>query len=197
MSRETIGVDADDVIAAHAAAFAEFSNTYYGTNITAEEYDDEWTNIWGELSYEEIERRAGEFHTPETTMAYARIEEASPVLEELHEDYRLALVTARPKQIVPVTHEWLNIHFNGVFDEVHFVPIWEPTNTVTKADICRQIGATHLLDDAVRHCNPAVEVGINALLFGKQPRREEIDPRVIVVEDWAAVRNYFRGLRRA
>jgi uncharacterized HAD superfamily protein len=196
MSVETIGVDADDVIAAHAAAFARFSNENYGTNITADEYDDDWFRFWGDISMEEVERRATEFHTPEITLEYAKIEEAVPVLEELHDDYRLALITARPQQIVAVTHDWLDIHYNGVFDEVHFVPIWEPTNTITKADICRSIGADYLLDDAVRHCNPAVRMGITALLFGKNLYpTEEVDPRVIQVEDWDMVRNYFQGIR--
>lgn len=194
MAKKTIAVDLDDVLAQHATAFVSFSNAYYGTNLNPEDYDDYWMNLWGELPDEEIERRAAEFHIPETTLAYAKIEEAEPVLTRLRQDYDLVIVTARPKQIIPATYEWLNLHYEGVFGDVHFVPIWEPDNKTTKADICNEIGAEFLIDDVVKHCNIAAEGGITALLFGDYGwGKKETDPRVTRVKDWQAVQEYFDG----
>lgn len=196
MPKPTIAVDLDDVLALHAAAFVAFSNERYGTKLTAEEYDEEWMNLWGEMPWDEIERRAADFHTPERTLAYAKIEEASEVLAHLKQWYRLVIVTARSQDLIEVTHEWLDLHHADVFEEVHFVPIWLADNTITKADICKQIGATYLIDDVVKHCNIAAEGGITALLFGDYRwNRQGVDRRVKTVANWQDVREYFDGQR--
>lgn len=195
MSQETIAVDLDDVLALHAAAFVQFSNEHYGTNYKEDEYDDNWANMWDGVSWDEILRRAVEFQTPERTLEYAKIDEAGVVLSHLKKRFRLAVVTARAERLIPVTHEWLGRHHADVFDEVHFVPIWEPGNTVTKADICRQIGANYLIDDSISHCSIAAEGGITSLLFGNRRQHQgEIDPRIIRVANWQAVKEYFDGV---
>lgn len=197
MAAATIAVDLDDVLAMHAAAFVQFSNEQYGTNLQPHEYDDEWKYIWAGADHDEIVRRASEFHTHEKTLAYAKIAEAESVLAHLKKKFRLVIITARPKNLVDTTHEWLARHHAGVFDEVHFVPIWEPDNKVTKADICRQIDATYLIDDSVKHCNLAAEGGITALLFGDYVwwGRHEIDQRVVRASNWHQVKEYFDGRR--
>lgn len=189
-----IAIDVDDVIAAHAEAFVAFSNRYYGTNLTIEDYEDRWELIWN-VDRGEIERRAREFHAPESVQRYRRIQQADKTLERLSQDYELVVVTARPKQLIEPTYTWLEEHFVGVFNAVHFVPIWEPDNKVTKADICNKIGAVYLIDDVPHHCNIAAEGGIKALLFGDYNwnRKEPIKPGVTRVSDWLAVQEYFCG----
>lgn len=195
MNKETIAVDLDDVLADHAAAFIEFSNEHYGTALTKDDYTEQWNEIWGIDDWDEILRRANEFHTPEATTSYVILQDARSSLESLAEAYSLAIVTARPKALIKTTHDWLERHLSGVFSEVHFVPIWEPDNEVTKADICRQIGAQYLIDDVVRHCNLAAQGGVNALLFGgfQWHQGEEIDKNVVQVRDWRQVLEYFDG----
>lgn len=192
MKKATIGVDVDDVLADHAAAFIAFSNEYYGTNLTRETYTEKWLEFWP-VDWDEIMRRAGEFHTPETTAAYAVLSGAQEALQALSKSYNLVVVTARTKTIVQTTHDWLGKHFEGVFSDVHFVPIWEENNTVTKADICKEIGADYLIDDVVRHCNIAAKGGITPLLFGNYVwnRSETVEPNVVRVADWNAVLEYF------
>ncbi len=193
MSRETIAVDIDDVLADHATAFAEFSNRNYGTNISRATYTEHWDRLWQIDDWDEILSRAEQFHTPEGIGSYLLIEGAQETLTRLAAKYTLAIVTARPRKAIGVTHDWLGQHFQGVFKEVHFVPIWEPNNTVSKADICQQINANYLIDDAVRHCNLAAESGIQAMLFGgfAWHDAEEINPLVTKVKDWPAVQEYF------
>jgi 5'(3')-deoxyribonucleotidase len=196
MSNQTIAVDIDDVLAQHAEAFVLFSNQNYGTNITTAEYDSHWSKIWG-VDKAEIDRRALEFHTTESILAYGKIEDAEPVLAALRANYNLVIVTARPKHAVQVTHQWLEQHFPGVFSAVHFVPIWEVGNTVTKADICKEIGADYLLDDVPMHCNTAAQCGVGSLLFGDYPWNEQsvLPEGVVRCADWSAVLEYFDGQR--
>lgn len=190
-TRQTIGVDIDDVIAAHIPAFIAFSNERLGTNLTVDQYNNDWLTLWN-LDYDVMLERAGEFHR-ETVANYDRIEGADAVLKKLANKYRLVIVTARPKYNIDATHEWVSKYYRGIFDETHFVPIWEPGNTITKADICKQIGADYLIDDLPHHCNLAAEVGVKALLFGNYTwsADQTVHPDVVRVANWKAVGEYF------
>src|SRR5262249_45034715 len=112
---------------------------------------------------------------------------------KLKNRYKLVIVTARPKRTVEATPEWIERNFPDIFSDIHFVPIWDPGPKKTKAEICQEIGADYLIDDLVRHCNLAAEVGIKAILFNritwKQP--EKIHPEVIVVKNWEGILEYF------
>lgn len=192
IKNRTIAVDIDDVIAAQIPNFIRWSNGKYGTNINNESYTADWPSLWG-IPLEEAVARAQKFHNDEVSN-FEKVEEAEPVLRRLAEKYRLVIVTARASYNIEATHEWINEHFHGVFDETHFVPIWEPNNTITKADICKQIGADYLIDDQPKHCNIAAEVGIKSLLFGgyEWAKQYQLHDSVEVVNDWQKVAAYFR-----
>ncbi|MBI4033538.1 hypothetical protein HY379_00905 [Candidatus Saccharibacteria bacterium] len=192
MERETIAVDVDDVIAAHAEAFVEFSNECYGTHLAASDYTEHWHRLW-RADNKEVERRATEFHTPERTIRYQRMHDAAVVLGDLSLKRDLVIVTARPYGLVETTRQWLDQNFPNVFSGYNFVPIWTPGNKITKADICKQIGADYLVDDLARHCNVAAEVGVQALLFGDYPWNQDDDlhPSVVRIKNWPEVGKYF------
>jgi len=194
MTKTIIAVDMDDVLTQHVEAFVSFSNERYRTNLTKDQYDEHWANLW-HVDREEIERRATEFHTAERIGSYDKIDEAAPVLKKLRQKYDLVIATARSKNAIEVTYSWLDKHFPGVFSEVHFVPIWEPNNTITKAQICQKIGAEYLIDDVLRHCNLAAQGGIQALLFGDYNwNKGETEPSVKRVKGWSEVERYFDGV---
>ena len=192
MKRGSIAIDLDDVLAAHVESFVAFSNANYGTNLGVEDYRDHWANLWG-VENEEIERRAAKFHIPETVSAFAVKEEAKMALQKLSDGHDLYIVTARRQKLIDTTTEWVDRHFKGIFKDTRFVPIWEPNNTITKADICRQIGARWLIDDLAGHCNIAAQGGIEAVLFGDYAwnRNEEIVSGVTRCKNWDEVLNYF------
>ncbi len=192
MKKESVAIDLDDVLAAHVESFVEFSNANYGTSLGVEDYSDHWADLWG-VEHDELERRATEFHIPETVAAFEVKEEAKTALQKLSDGHDLYIVTARSLHLVDTTIDWVNKHFAGLFKDTHFVPIWEPSNTITKADICRQIGASCLIDDLARHCNVAVQGGIKAILFGDYAwnRNEEIVDGVTRCKTWDDVLSYF------
>lgn len=191
-SRETVGVDIDDVVAAHVPSVIQYSNENFGTSLTPDTYNPDWFSMWAELKYEEIMARAEEFHKA-TVANYERIADSDTVLRKLSAKYKLVVITARQRYNVEPTHAWLAQHFEGIFEETHFVPIWEPGNKVTKADICKDIGADYLIDDLPRHCNLAAEGGIKALLFGDYPwcRDHSVNKDVVRVKNWREVGEYF------
>lgn len=193
-SKPIIAVDIDDVLAEHIEAFIAFSNKNYGSKFTQEDYLEQWVDLW-EISYEEVVERARNFHIPETIGGFGVINDAEYVLNKLKSRYDLVVVTARPKQAIEHTPEWIERNFPRVFTDIHFVPIWDPGPKATKAEICRKIGADYLIDDLIRHCNLAAEVGVQPILFNrikwKQP--EELHSGIKVVENWREVLEYFEN----
>lgn len=194
--KQTIAIDVDDVLAAHVPAFVAFSNQRYGTNLTVEDYEGHFAKVW-EVEHEEVERRALEFHTSVSAAEYELIAASNITIMSLSQHYNLKIVTARRKEMIQPTLEWLEQYFPGVFNDVHFVPIWEPNNLVTKADICKEIGADYLIDDLPEHCIIASAGGIESLLFGDYAwnRTHDLIPGMTRVRNWDEVLQYFESKR--
>jgi 5'(3')-deoxyribonucleotidase len=193
MKQKSIAIDVDDVLADHAEAFIVFTNQNYGTNIILEDYSDDWRNIWTDVDDDEVYRRAMEFLTIESVYNFEPKEGALEVLKGLSKTSELFIVTARPSHLTEVTIKWVEKYFSGIFKGVHMVPIWEPNNTVTKADICNQIGAKHLIDDNVEHCNIAHDGGMQSIVFGNYiwNRSLDINDGVVKCSNWQDIAEYF------
>lgn len=190
----TIAIDVDDTLADHAEAFVAWSNEKYGTLLTVEDYHDHWSLLWS-VDHDETARRAEIFHQTGAHRRFVVKADSVEVLRRLSKRYRLVVVTARRQLVVQDSLEWIQEYYEGIFSDVRFVPIWEADNTVTKADICRELGAQYLIDDLMRHCSLAAEAGITALLFGDYAwnRHEQLPPDITRVRDWKAVEEFFDG----
>ncbi|OGL22689.1 hypothetical protein A2707_05275 [Candidatus Saccharibacteria bacterium RIFCSPHIGHO2_01_FULL_45_15] len=196
MARQTIAVDVDDVLADHVEAFVAWSNDKYGTDFTVDSYVDYWPELWS-ISHDQAEERAILFHKERHHRHFVNKSSALPVLKQLQKEYDLVVVTARRESIINDSKEWLSKYYPDIFQDVRFVPIWEKDNTVTKAAICQEVGASYLIDDMLRHCISAAEVGIECLLFGDYNwNKHDALPRGITrVSDWQVIQEYFDAKR--
>ncbi len=201
MKKPIIAVDIDDVLAAHAEGFVAFSNEKWGTRLQPEDYDEHWVKMW-KIEHEEVERRASEYHKSGTFGRLRHNKDAIPVLLELSKDYELVIITARRKEIQKESLEWINERYPNIFSAVHFAGIWDTTthmsHTMTKAELCKTIGVSFLIDDQLKHCEGAAAIGIKAVLFGSYTwnRKDELMDGVERCEDWHVVGEYFNGQRR-
>lgn len=194
MIKEAIAVDLDDVLAEHVEAFINFSNKKYGTRLKVQDYYERWAELW-QIENDEAERRAAEFHTSENISRYRMKIDSLDALKILSKYYDLYIVTARRKWVIEDTIEWVNKHYPNLFKGIHFVPIWEPNNKVTKAEICKEIGANYLIDDSPQHCNIAATNGIKAIMFGGYPWNNDKNTvdGVTRCTNWEEVLKYFLG----
>lgn len=195
MTKLRIAIDIDDVLSANAEGFVRFSNERWGTNLTVEDYDEHWGELW-KVEHDEVERRAVEFHTSGVVAHYRHDAWAKSVLQRLREHFDLVVVTSRRRLIVKETEAWLERYFS----EVHYAGMWDTLAggryTMTKAEMCREIGADYLVDDQLKHCLAAAEAGIPAVLFGDYTwnQAESLPERVTRCRDWGEVEAYFEAL---
>src|SRR5574337_2004911 len=96
MKRQTIAVDIDDVLAANAKGFTDYSNQKWGTSLTPDDYDEHWAKVWG-VDEAEAEKRAKHIHQNDSFIigAYGHDSDAKKVLRSLAKNYTLVVVTSR------------------------------------------------------------------------------------------------------
>jgi len=196
MKKQIIAVDLDDVLAANAEGFINFSNKRWGTKLTAKDFQEDLEKLWG-IEHDEAQRRFATFAETDSVKKYACLEDAKPVLEKLTEKYTLVIATSRRNSLKNATAEWLELHFDGIFQEVHHSGFFDTTDRqghlLNKAELCRFIEADYLIDDHLKHCRATAQVGIKSLLFGNYSWNKAgvLPPGVTRVADWPAVLDYF------
>lgn len=191
-NRTTIAVDIDEVLAQHNLRLAEWHNKTYGTNYTIENFiSDNLQDVWG-TTYEEAEERVAAFHASEMHKELLPVDGAKEALELLKQKHDLVVITVRRRPIVDITHEWLEEHFPDIFKSVHFIHYWDEADKTSKAELCQKIGATHLIDDSLRNCTKAAEMGVKAMLFGDYAwnRTETLPNGVTRFKNWDEIKNF-------
>lgn len=201
VSKPIIAVDVDDVLAAFAKGFTEFSNKKWGTNLEPDDYDEHWAQVWG---VDEVEaRKRGDIvhaNASQIISGLAHNPEAREVLSSLAKKYKLVIVTSRRRAIQKDTFEWLDKYFKDIFKEVHFAGIWDDLEKdltarlkATKTDVIRQVGADYLIDDHPKHCIAAAEAGIIAILFGdyRWNRDVKLGKNMVRAQNWQEVLEFF------
>lgn len=202
--KPVIAVDIDDVLAENAAGFTAFSNERWGTHLTPEDYQEDWSKMW-QVDHEEAERRAVEFHESDRMRSYASDTGAATVLEELKKRFDVLIITSRRAQMKKDTEDWITQHYPGIFADgaVHFAGIWdegisEARYARTKGELAHLLHADYLIDDQLKHCVAVAELGIEALLFGEYQwnRAPQLPEKVTRVKDWGEVKAFFDGRER-
>jgi 5'(3')-deoxyribonucleotidase len=197
--KKIIAVDIDDVLAVFAEEFVKFSNDKWSTSLQVDDYTEHWSEMW-QINKDQTNDRAKEWYASGFTGSLPANQTAKEVLEELSKLYELVITTSRHSALRVETEEWINKNFEGIFATIHFAGIWEDQHSsheelikVTKAELCKKIGADFLIDDQPKHCIAASEAGINALLFGEYSwnRKTASAPRLHKVSDWQDVKKYF------
>lgn len=168
MSQEVVALDIDDVAVKHAEGFVLWSNENYGTNLTLDDYTEAWHEIWG-VDLEETEARKKIFFTDEIVGSFEEIEGAGEGITALAGIRKVIGVTSRRGSLQPITESALEIIAPGAVDRVIFATNFVDGQKVTrsKAEICPEIAATHLIDDQPKHCLAVAEVGVTPILFGE------------------------------
>lgn len=197
MNQQTIAIDLDDVLATSVKSWVAYSNAQWGTNLTVDDYGEDWAKMWN-VDQEEEKRRALQLYESGILSTFERAEQAEKVVKRLSQHYKLVITTSRVEHVRQATLDWVNTHFKDMFEEIHFAGFYDSlqknATKLTKADLLKSIGADYLIDDQPKHCFAAAEIGINSILFGDyQWSRgiKKLPEHVTRCKDWLAVQEYF------
>lgn len=202
-TKPIIAVDVDDVLCPTNEGIRQFVNENFDANLSIEdhtqagEYKGYFERVWG-VDHETAQHWYQSYIDSGGLVKMQPIEGAIEVIKELEGRYELVVVSARHEDQVDMTHHWLLEHFPAVFKDVRFISGWYHSRKISKGDVCKEIGASYLIDDHIDHCLEAERVGVKALLFSEygwskdNPKGDELTR----VKDWKAVKEYFDGRAR-
>ncbi|KAK4370157.1 hypothetical protein RND71_009632 [Anisodus tanguticus] len=127
---------------------------------------------------------------------------ARQTLQKLSRFCNLSIVTSRQNAIKDHTIEWIERHYPGLFQDMHFGNHFALNGqSIAKSDMCRplkrfllSLGATVLIDDNPRYAIECAKVGIKVLLFDYEnsypwSKSESLNghPMVRKVHNWGEV----------
>ncbi|KAE7998377.1 hypothetical protein FH972_002928 [Carpinus fangiana] len=191
-----VAVDVDEVLGSFVSALNRFIADRYFSNHSLSEYHVyEFFKIWN-CSRDEANIRVHEFFkTSYFKTGIHPIPGARMALNKLSRFCNLSVVTSRQNAIKEHTIDWIEKHYPGLFQEIHFGNHFALDGASRpKSELCRSLGAKVLIDDNPRYAVECAEVGIRVLLFDYENsypwcKMESVDqhPLVTKVRNWEEV----------
>lgn len=194
--KPTIAVDIDEVLFPMGPTFLHYYNTEHGTDYKL----DQMTSYFLEdVTGDSTEYMLGKIQAYLETEHYTKGHPVSGALEAIHklrEKFRLVLITSRDHFFRGHTEKFLEKHFSGLYDELHYTHAAEdPSKRTPKYVICQEIRAIALIDDHLPNVVGCAENGVEGILFGDYPwnQIEKLPKGVTRVKNWEEVLEYFDG----
>ncbi|KAJ0983745.1 hypothetical protein J5N97_002101 [Dioscorea zingiberensis] len=162
-----VAVDVDEVLGSFLTAMNKFiAHRYFLNHSLADYYVYDFSKIWN-CSQAEADIRVHEFfETSYFKMGIHPIPGAQHSLQSLSSFCNLYVATSRQNAIKDHTLEWIEKHYPGLFQEVHFGNYFAlDGQSKPKSEICRSLGAQVLIDDNPQYALECAEAGIEVLLF--------------------------------
>ncbi|MDP2669639.1 MAG: hypothetical protein Q8O99_01145 [bacterium] len=93
-----------------------------------------------------------------------------------NDGHKLYVVTARNECLLSPTIQRVETHFANLIEDIYFAN-HDNEHSIPKSGICKQIGATFMIEDHLDYALELTENNIKAYLLAK-PRNHHFDPTV-------------------
>jgi len=166
-SRLKVAVDVDEVLGAFVDSLNRYYHDRFGERYEVSDYFEYcFRKVWDceqDLSTEIVHDF---FQSEHFKSGIAPIPGAYETLLALSQHVDLEVVTSRQHAIQDDTVAWIEMHFPGIFKDIHFGNHWaKEGKSLAKSEICKNIGAHCLIDDNPGYAIECAEAGINVLLY--------------------------------
>lgn len=161
-----IAIDIDEVLGNFLSEVIAFHNSAYGTDLEIGQFTSyRFWEIWGGTREQAIDK-IYEFKETEYFRGIRPLPGAQKAITELKAANELCIVTSRQNEFIEVTRAWLDRYFPNCFSGVYFTNHYgHSESSITKAQICDQIGADLLIDDSLDFALECAVAGRQAILF--------------------------------
>ena len=182
--RTIIACDVDDVLFEFYLALAVFHNRVYGTALCKKDFISYLVHeVWGGDMPTAIQKMWAFYRSESFRFSLPLVDGAVDGITRLSEAYDLHAVTGRPHAIAHITEAALARQFPQRFRVMHHTDAFSIGEGISrpKADVCRDVGASILIEDYLGHAIPCAEAGMRVILFD-QPWNRGCDVSVYGIE---------------
>jgi len=159
MGKPVLAVDFDDVVNNFNHAFLQYNQSAHDAKLRyCDLHSYDYCVAYG-ISEADAHARIWHF-CHELHDQVLPIKKAIRALWVLQRHYDIHMVTGRCESIAMVTHKWLESHASKIFVDTHFTNSFatkHPERRRSKVEVCREIGAVALVDDALSHVGDVAE----------------------------------------
>lgn len=166
MTKRVLAVDLDDIVWGFNAAYVESHNKKFGGTAQYKDiYTFDMSRMYGvspAVNLSRVEHFVHHEHDTIQPLPYV-----SQTLTTLRQTFDIQAVTSRKETIRGITEAALEVHVPGVFSQRHFTNGFGGVGTIvrSKLDVCCEIGAVALVEDAPANALSVAEGGIPVLLL--------------------------------
>lgn len=151
------------MLADFASPLMTYHNETYGTDFDLSDCQQYMhAELWG-VDMEEAVRRAVAF-SYKSLLNLHPIYGAKQAIDSLSKDHSLHIITARNEIFSDLTYRWLDLHFPGKFESVHFVSHYTDCHR-SKGDVCKELGIEIMIDDSFDNALSCAPVCKSVILF--------------------------------
>lgn len=193
-----IAVDIDDTLADFKTHFVQFMNSKNSEK--NQKYSVEsWTTYdlckSYNMTYEEILGLITGFYQADAFDDIKPNKGAVDAITKIAKSHKLVAITARPDFIASRTQQWIDKHFPGMFSQIYFTEQWKYSDrNDKKAKLCKEIGATVIIEDAHHYSTHCLAEGVKVILF-HQPWNANLDKSgMIPVKSWDEIPQHIKKL---
>ena len=193
-SKPTIAVDIDEVLFPMAPTFLSYYNTQHGTNYKLDQMTSYFLEDLTGESTEEMLAKIQAYLKAEIYTQGKPVIGSLGAIHKLREKFKLVVVTSRDHFFRGHTEAFLDSHFSGLYDELHYTHKPDsPDIRTPKYKICQEIKAIALIDDHLSNVVGCAENGIKGILFGDYPwnQTKKLPEGVTRLKNWQEVLEYF------
>ena len=193
MRKPVIAVDNDDVLFSLVESIFLYYNTLYKTKLKLKDQTVFNLDQTFGLSEEETLKLVFDFYKSPYMMQTKPIPGALTALKKLKSQFDLVMITARPDFTRKITLKALKMHYPDIFKSVYLTNAFSQSGTKKlKSEVCLEVGALLMIDDAFHNAQDCADKGIPVILF-RRPWNQSMtkadlkDLPIYPVKKWADV----------
>jgi len=194
-----IGIDIDEVLAEQVVSLVKFYNKEKGKSFSRDDFFSYyWPDVLG-CTLEEAVDLDNRFKESEDFDNLDAVNGSKEAIKNLS-FHDLIVITSRPTKFESKTMNWLDTHFNNLFDDVLHSSDFHTGNGLnkTKGEICKELDLDLLIDDQGAYVLDCAKKGIKAILLDAPWNQDCPEHKNIIrVKDWheivERINNYSEG----
>jgi uncharacterized HAD superfamily protein len=187
-----IGIDFDDVLAQTLSALVLYHNNEYGTKIERNSHSCfDLPNVWG-VSKEECLDRLFKFYRSQYHKEMLPLEGVAKALSDLSKKHELTIITARPKEVIKETEDWLKKYLPNHKMPIHLSYFYLLDRAMeSKGELCYKLGVDLFIDDSMTNIKDIASRNIPCLLLSMPWNKvDDLPKNVRRVNNWDEIVKY-------